>query len=229
MAAPDRRQPVLILGGFLITSEAYQPLQRWLQEQLQQPVDCIPASRFDWLLTSVAPGWRRLLDRVAERAEALAGCSPTGRITLIGHSSGGVMLRLFLAGEAFEGRCYNGRQWADRLYTLGSPHSALRATPLRQMVDRRYPGAFFRDAVSYVSVAGSLPPGEGTAISRRMAGRSYRAIAGEADLPGDGLVPVCAACLQGAETIVLPGVAHSGAFGGSWYGSAEVVPRWWRG
>ena len=188
----------------------------------------MPASRFDWLLTSWSFGWRRLLDRTAEKAEALACQSPTGRITLIGHSSGGVMLRLFLADEPFAGRRYNGRQWADRLYTLGSPHTAVRATPLRQMVDRRYPGAFFADAVRYIAVAGSLGEGEGTALSERMAARSYQAIAGSTALPGDGLVPVASACLSGAEPIVLPGVAHGGAFGPRWYGTPEVMEQWWR-
>lgn len=222
-------QPVLILGGFLITAEAYQPMRCWLQEHTQQPVELVPASRFDWLLTSWAFGWARLLDRVAQQAEALAACSPTGKITLIGHSSGGVMLRLFLADEPFAGRRYNGKRWADRLYTLGSPHTALRATPLRQMVDRRYPGAWFADAVQYLAVAGELAPEEGTPLSRRMGPRSYQAIAGRTDLAGDGLVPVPSALLQGAEPITLAGVAHGGAFGERWYGSPAVLEQWWRG
>ena len=222
-------QPVLILGGFLISAEAYQPMCDWLAARTLQPVELVPANRFDWLLTSFGIGWRRLLDRTAQRAEALASRSPTGRITLIGHSSGGVMLRLFLGADRFEGRLYNGRQWADRLYCLGSPHTALRATPLRQLVDRRYPGAWFADAVHYISVAGDLAPAEGSRLSRRLAHRSYQAIAGRSDLPGDGLVPVGSASLSGAEQIVLPGVAHGAAFGNRWYGSAEVVEQWWRG
>ncbi len=222
-------QPVLILGGFLIGEEAYQPMCRWLQERTQQPVDLVSASRFDWLLTSWSFGWARLLDRAARQAQALAERSPTGKITLIGHSSGGVMLRLFLADEPFAGRRYNGKRWADRLYTLGSPHTAVRATPLRQMVDRRYPGAWFADAVHYIAVAGELAPEQGAPLSRRMGPRSYQAIAGRTDLAGDGLVPVPSALLQGAEPITLAGVAHGGAFGERWYGSPAVVEQWWRG
>ena len=224
---PD--QPVLILGGFLITEEAYQPMCRWLQQHTQQEVELVKATRFDWLLTSWAWGWRRLLDRVAERAEALAARSPTGRVTLIGHSSGGVMLRLFLANDPFAGRTYNGTRWADRLYTLGSPHTAVRATPLRAMVDRRYPGACFADRVHYIAVAGALAAGEGSGLSARMGPRSYQAIAGRIDLEGDGLVPVQSALLDGAEAITLPGVAHGGAFGPRWYGTPAVVEQWWRG
>jgi hypothetical protein len=42
------------------------------------------------------------------------------------------------------------------------------------------------------------------------------------------LVPVSAALLAGSETLVLPGVAHGGAFGSRWYGSPDVVQLWWR-
>ena len=222
-------QPVLILGGFLITEEAYQPMRSWLEQHTQQPVELVPATRFDWLLTSWAFGWRRLLDRVAAQAEALAARSATSKVTLIGHSSGGVMLRLVLADEPFAGHMYDGTRWADRLYTLGSPHTAVRATPLRQMVDRRYPGAYFADQVRYLSVAGALPVADGSALSQRMAPGSYQAIAGRRDLEGDGLVPVPSALLDGSEQITLPGVAHGGAFGACWYGTPSVVQQWWRG
>ena len=220
---------MLILGGFLITEEAYQPMCSWLRQHTQQPVELVPANRFDWLLTSWAFGWRRLLDRVAAQAEALAKGSATGKVTLIGHSSGGVMLRLFLADDAFAGRVYNGKRWADRLYMLGSPHTAVRATALRQMVDRRYPGACFADQVHYISVAGALSAADGSALSQRMAPGSYQAIAGCRDLEGDGLVPVQSALLRDSQPITLPGVAHGGAFGSSWYGTPDVVQQWWRG
>ena len=220
-------QPILILGGFLITEEAYQPMCRWLEQRSGQPVRLVPASRLDWLLTVGAWGWRRLLDRTAALAEELAAASPTGRITLIGHSSGGVMLRLFLGAEPFQGRIYNGVVVADRLICLGSPHTALRATPLRQMVDRRYPGACFADAVQYISVAGDLNLADGSATARRLAPGSYRAICGSEAVAGDGLVPVDSACLRGSRRLVLQGVAHGGAFGPHWYGTPAVVEQWW--
>ena len=220
-------QPILILGGFLITDEAYQPMLRWLEQHSAQPVRLVPATRLDWLFTVAGWGWRRLLDRTASLAQELAAASPTGKITLIGHSSGGVMLRLFLGPEPFEGRVYNGAAVADRLICLGSPHTALRATALRQLVDRRYPGACFADAVQYVSVAGDLNLADGSATARRLAPGSYRAISGSDHVPGDGLVPVRSACLQGSRQLVLPEVAHGGAFGPRWYGTPEVVAQWW--
>jgi hypothetical protein len=42
-----------------------------------------------------------------------------------------------------------------------------------------------------------------------------------------GLVPVASALLEGAEALVLEGVAHGGAFGPVWYGTPAVVERWW--
>jgi hypothetical protein len=222
-------QPIVILGGFLITAEAYEPMRHWLQERSDQPVAVVPASRFDWFLTVGALGWRRLLDRTAARVRDLAAASPSGRVTLIGHSSGGVMLRLFLGSEPFQGRVYNGAALVDRLFMLGSPHTALRATPLRQLVDRRYPGAFCGEAVEYVSVAGDLDLADGTttATARRLAPGSYRAISGSETVPGDGLVPVASAALAGSRVVVLPGVAHGGAFGARWYGTPEVLAQWW--
>jgi hypothetical protein len=169
------RQPIVILGGFLITQEAYAPV--------------------------------------------------------VGHSSGGIMLRLFLGDVPFQGRRWRGREQADTLVMLGSPHTALKATPLRRLVERRLPGCAFAPAVRYLSVAGDLnldpARGEASDIARRLAPTAYRNSTGDATDCGDGLVPVASALLAGSETFVLRGVAHGGAFGSTWYGSPEVVERWW--
>jgi hypothetical protein len=229
LAAPP--QPVLILGGFLITAEAYQPMVSTLTRQGGQPVGLVEVGRLEWLLTVFPFAWARILDRVASQARALAEASPTGRITLIGHSSGGIMLRLFLSDLPFQGRCYGGRRWADRLICLGSPHTAQRATALRTLVDQELPGAFHGESVRYISVAGAvnLDPaaGEASDTARRLAPTAYRNSTGNPNDCGDGLVPVEGALLDGSTPIVLEGVAHGGAFGPRWYGTPEVVERWW--
>ena len=227
LASDPSGQPVVILGGFLITDEAYAGMAHWLAEHHSCDVRVIPASRLDWMLTTWAFGWRRLLDRVHAEVIALAASSPTGRVTLIGHSSGGVMLRLYLSNAPFAGRNYNGKHLCNRLITLGSPHQALRATPLRAMVDRCFPGAYFAE-VDYLAVAGRLDLGSANAsgFSKRSAAGSYRSIAGSETVEGDGLVPVLSALLDGATHLVLDDTAHGGLFGSSWYGSMDRIGQW---
>ncbi len=225
------RQPIVILGGFLISPATYEPMRQRLEALSGQPVSLVPVGRPEWLLTVFPWAWARILDRVALEVRRQAAASATGRVTLIGHSSGGIMLRLFLDDAPFEGRCYGGKAQADTLILLGSPHTALKATPLRQMVAKRLPGACFAPEVRYVSVAGSVrleaAAGEASDTARRLAPTAYRNSSGDADDRGDGLVPVGSALLEGSEPIVLEGVAHGGAFGPAWYGSPAVVERWW--
>lgn len=191
-----------------------------------QPVRVVAASRADWLLTNWSLGWRRLLDRSADLVQELAALAPAGRINLVGHSSGGVMLRLLLGDEPFAGRVYGLRQQVQTLLTLGSPHRALRGTALRQLVDQRYPGAFHAPDVRYVAVAGAIDPEHLRPRARGLCQRSYQAINGDPASRGDGLVPLSSALLAGAESLVLEGVGHGGWFAESWYGSQAVLPRW---
>jgi hypothetical protein len=228
-------QPILVLGGFLISPAAYGPMVETLERLSGQPVALVAVNRLDWLLTVAPFGWARLLDRVATAAAALAARSASGRITLVGHSSGGILLRLFLAEGPFLGRRYGGRKLANTLVMLGSPHTALRASAMRARVARELPGAFFAgvqpDPVHYLAVAGALnleeAAGEASATARRLAPTAYRNSTGNPADRGDGLVPVTSALLQGAEALVLEGVAHGGAFGRRWYGTPAVVERWW--
>ncbi|MFZ9753931.1 MAG: esterase/lipase family protein [Cyanobium sp.] len=234
-SGPPPAQPILVLGGFLIGAEAYGPLVESLERLSGQRVVLLPVTRWEWLLTVLPLGWARLLDRVAIAAAELAGASQTGRITLVGHSSGGILLRLFLADGPFEGRCYGGRRLADTLITLGSPHTALKATAMRTRVARELPGAYFGHdplhPVRYVAVAGVIEleagAGQASATARRLAPTAYRNSSGDAADRGDGLVPVGSALLEGAEPVLLEGVAHGGAFGAQWYGTPAVVERWW--
>lgn len=229
MASVDPNQPVVILGGFLITEEAYQPMAEWLMEQGVIEARVVPVSRFDWVLTSWGFGWRRVLDRVDTLVKELQCKSPTERITLIGHSSGGVMLRLYLSDHPFHGVSYSGASRCDRLISLGSPHQAIRATPLRAMVDRRFPGCHEPD-VDYIAIAGELDLDSATAsvFSCRSAKSSYRGIAGRADVKGDGLVPVDSALLDGARHLIQSDTAHGGLFGTTNYFSLSRLEAWWR-
>ena len=229
MNTVDPQQPVVILGGFLITAEAYAPMAAWLKHQGVREVLVVPMTRVDWLLTIWSFGWRRVLDRVDDRVKQLQNQSiQATKVTLIGHSSGGVMLRLYLSHEPFQGRLYAGSSRCDRLVTLGSPHQAVRATPLRAMVDRRFPGCH-QPEVDYVAIAGQLDlsSDHASAFSRRSATASYRRAVDVEDCFGDGLVPVESALLSGARSLIQNDTAHGGFFGDIWYASIQRLEAWW--
>ena len=81
MLSVDPNQPVVILGGFLITEEAYQPMAEWLITQGVLAAQVVPVTRYDWLLSSWAFGWKRVLDRVDALVKELQHKSPTGSVT----------------------------------------------------------------------------------------------------------------------------------------------------
>ena len=229
MLSVDPNQPVVILGGFLITEEAYQPMAECLMTQGVRAAQVVPVTRYDWLLSSWAIGWKRVLDRVDALVKELQHKSTTGSVTLIGHSSGGVMLRLYLSDQPFQGVSYAGSSRCDRLISLGSPHQAIRATSLRAMVDRCFPGCHEPD-VDYVSIAGELQLDSVNAsgFSSLGAKSSYRAMSGLADVLGDGLVPVNSALLTGARHLIQLDTAHGGLFGTTTYLSTSRLESWWR-
>jgi hypothetical protein len=56
---------------------------------------------------------------------------------------------------------------------------------------------------------------------------AYRRLYGNGAVWGDGLVPVEVALLPGSRALVLDGVGHGPILGRPWYGTADVVRRWW--
>jgi len=229
---PNSEQPIVILGGFMSFSGLYTSMRNALRALTGQPTTIVDVQSLDWLPSVTPAGWRYLLDKLDTEVHETVLSSPTGKATLVGHSAGGVLARLYLSPHSFLGRTYNGLQSVDRLITLGSPHYNqqpwLFGGMLSRWVERRQPGARFSPAVRYISVAGKLTRGRRDgSFAERQAYRFYRGIAREGHAWGDGLIPVQSALLQGAQHIVLDGVGHAPGFGGPWYGSEQVVPRWW--
>ena len=181
------------------------------------------------MLTSQVHGWIRLLDRVDHCVKELASTSSSDRVTLIGHSSGGVMLRPYLSDQPFLGRRYGGKAFCNRLVTLGSPHQARRATALRQRVNKQFPACPESSSVDYVAVAGNLDLSSRQAswFSRVTAAKAYQQISGDPKVQGDGLVPVSSALLDDARPVLLKDTAHGGLFGSPWYGSVQRIACWW--
>jgi len=220
--------PVVILGGFFATPRDYWEMRPALEKLTRQPVSIVPVTRFDWVLSLTGFGWARILrklDRTVRRTLAEAGAA---KVVLVGHSSGGVIGRLYLSPRPFRGRVYAGRDVVSCLVTLGSPHVNHRGSFMRRWVDRKYPGAYFAPGVQYVAVAGKALLGDRNGKSEeRAAFRGYRYLCGRGDLWGDDRVPLAAALLEGALPVVLDGVFHSPRRGRRWYGNTRTVRRWW--
>ena len=90
------------------------------------------------------------------------------------------------------------------------------------------PGSFYSADVSYISVAGELDLNGpiATKTSLRLSRSSYRALNGNGDVIGDGLVPRDSALLIGSKQVVMKETAHGKAFGKDWYGSKNKVEEW---
>ena len=220
-------EPVVVLGGFLSSPSFYRTMCAVIHGLRRCPVEVANVWIWHWAAAASARGWSRILDLLHEVVVPTALSSPTGKVVLVGHSAGGVIGRLYLSDQPFQGRTYAGLERVSTLITLGSPHHNPERARLRRDVERRLPGAYFAPRVRYVVVAGRAVPGTpGGRSCERRAGWFYRHLTGRSEIWGDGLVPVQSALLEGAEEIVIDGVYHAPLFGTPWYGSSEIVERW---
>jgi pimeloyl-ACP methyl ester carboxylesterase len=128
--------------------------------------------------------------------------------------------------------------------------------------DENYPGAFLKDeGIKYVSIGGAAIVGDdstdaetisssqqphdlkgseaddyykvrGEGNSNRVAFTSYKAVAGNGNLIGDGVVPLEWTQLDGSKQIELLDVVHSINEAGTtiptdrWYGSENIIDQW---
>ena len=223
------KNPLVLLGGFLITSETYYEIKKTFEKNFSRKVYIVEVSRMDWLKTNSIAGWSNILNKVDYCVKNVLKESTTRKIDLIGHSSGGVMLRLYLSKDKFNGKNYNGCEFTSNLITLGSPHQARRATSLRKFVDEKFPGNFFKD-VNYISIGGELTvnSSESSFLTKALAEKSYKSISGAKISTGDGLVPLSSSLLKGSQKIILPETSHSKIFGKNWYGINKRIIEWYR-
>ena len=225
-------QPIIILGGFLIDSSAYNEMADFFKTRKNNKVTIVPVSKLEWIATNWSLGWKIILDKVDKIVKVFSKESPTGKVTLIGHSTGGIILRLYLSDLLFHRKIYNGKEYANCLITLGSPNQAKRATSMRNFVSSKLPGSFYHECVNYISVAGELDlKGPfATKVSQRLGESSYRALNGNGNgngnIIGDGLVPRDSALLIGSKQIVMKETAHGKTFGSEWYCSKNKTEEW---
>ena len=223
---------IVIIGGFLSYARAYRRMQQELSARTGQPVFIADIPGHECLLAVSTSGWARLLSGLDLAIKRAAKSAPGEKITMIGHSAGGVLARLYLSPDPFLEHSYRGLERVNHLITLGSPHysqgSWRRGGRLSRYVEKCYPGAYFQPEVRYTSFAGKFLHGD-RAGSRfqRWAHDRYEEICGQGNTWGDGLVPIQAALLKGSDQVILERISHYSIFGDPWYGSNVAIPKWW--
>jgi pimeloyl-ACP methyl ester carboxylesterase len=226
-------ETIVILGGFMSMSTVYGNMRSALARLTGQPVYVVETRSIDWTPSLVPAGWLHILRKLDRTVRRAARVAASGRVTLIGHSAGGVLGRLYLSPEPFLGQVFGGLERVGRVITLGSPHYNerrwLHGGMMARWVEDRVPGTHFSPQVQYCSVAGKLVRGDSQgSLRERQAYSFYEQIGGEGDAWGDGLVPIASALLAGSEQIILEGVGHFASFGGTWFGTEEAIAAWWQ-
>ena len=220
---------VVILPGLGNNQSDYDELKQILESDYGHRVSVLPVTRLDWLRNAAgltdSNYWKGTLsprptvdwypNKISAAIEEISRAedAPSPSVTLLAHSAGGWLGRLFL--KDFDYRAHN----VTRFVSLGSPH----LPPPEGVIDQtrgiltymeaNVPGAFQPD-VEYVTIAGTYATGaellgsQGT-ISDRIVGLGYKQVCGDAAVAGDGVVPLPSAHLEGAKQVTLEGVYHS--------------------
>jgi triacylglycerol esterase/lipase EstA (alpha/beta hydrolase family) len=223
--------PTVILPGYLEGAIAYYQLEQSLQ-QMGLPTVTVPLRRRDWFPTLGGRAVTPILLQLDRTVKQVLQQYNASQINLIGHSAGGWISRIYLGQKPYLGRgevkpsLWEAHPYVATLVTLGTPHvSQERWTRWNlDFVNNNYPGAFYHN-IRYVCVAGKSIFGERRRGSW-LAYSSYQLTCGQGNCWGDGITPIAAAHLSGAENLVVEGVKHSPKAAGIWYGSPQVLPAW---
>lgn len=226
--------PTVILPGYFATATDYLRLQTYLNEQ-GFPTAIVPLEKRDWLPTFGGRSMVPILRRINATVEKILQQYSASKINLIGHSAGGWIARIYLGeipytvhGDVQDNAVglWNAHRYVSTLITLGTPHISRERWTRKNLdfVALHYPGAF-HPQIRYVCVAGQAVYGK-KAWGSWLAYNSYKLTIGQGEVWGDGITPIAAAHLEGAENLILEGVWHSPRSPGKWYGSPEVIPSW---
>jgi triacylglycerol esterase/lipase EstA (alpha/beta hydrolase family) len=226
--------PTVILPGYLAGAAPYRGMEQHLQS-LGFEATTVPLTRGDWWPTLAGRSMWPILQKLDQTVTSVLETTEAEQINLVGHSAGGWIARIYLGEKPYAvHRADVDRKnvWAAHpqvktLITLGTPHTSQERWTRRNLdfVNGTYPGAF-HGSVNYVCVAGKAIFGQ--RWRHWFTYNSYAITCGTGDCWGDGITPISAAHLPGADNHVLEDVYHSPQPGMTWYGSAEVVPQWAR-
>jgi pimeloyl-ACP methyl ester carboxylesterase len=223
--------PTVILPGYMAGAGEYQDLERSLNQQ-GIPTVTVPIRWQDWVPTLGGRSVSPILRQLAATVQQVLQQSGAAQVNLIGHSAGGWLARIYLGEKPYAIHAVDGPDsvWAARsqvatLVTLGTPHISQERWTRRNIdfVNQTYPGAFYPD-VRYVCLAGKAVYGD--RWKSWLAYNSYKLTCGQGECWGDGITPITAAHLEGAENLVLEGASHSPRRSRRWYGSPGLLEQW---
>jgi len=227
------KQAIIIIGGYNSVWPTYLKMARDLEALTGLQAIGVPLMPWHWWSLGRNQDGTNLLQKLEETVIWARRRLKARQFVLVGHSAGGVIVRLYLHEGPVWGSLYQGVEHVSTLITLGSPHCSDRGPNtgwvLTDEANQLAPGTYHAGRVRYRAVAGQYVRGRQNGnYAERRAHRNYRFFGSQGDLWGDGMVPVQSARLDGSESLILDGVAHSSKFGSSWYGGSKtIIRRWW--
>ena len=229
----DKKLKTVILGGFLSCPPYYSSMKSQIEKLSGQEASVFLIPQLWWLGVVFPYGWIPILKRLERTISIIHKSSPNLKVTLIGHSIGGVLGLLYLICPPIGGFKGIHRQDIDHLITLGSPHKSLcrwiHGGSISRMVEKYggLNGIGHNVRLTCIAGKGVLGNKQGTATEKK-AYSIYKTIGGQGEVWGDGIVPVKSSLLPGTNPIVLENIVHFSRSGQAWYGSPEIVSEWWR-
>uniref|UniRef100_A0A7S1IG54 GPI inositol-deacylase n=1 Tax=Eutreptiella gymnastica TaxID=73025 RepID=A0A7S1IG54_9EUGL len=232
----------LILPGFLSGSQDYESFADSLrQRQRFASVSVLPIRSFGWWPTLFGGCFSFYLNALEKELT-----NGHGDVTLICHSAGGWLARLYL-GLSREGRVYDGRVYAPpsknvkSVVTLGTPHYSTESYPFgrvderRKGEDRDLPPLAVTSSLQLTNhlyddpsllgcpitsvFGGSIQGQEGNNV-----GMFYQTGGCAQDSYGDGMTPLEIAVANGSAAVEVECTHGAGEPG--WYGSNEGIDQW---
>lgn len=251
VAGPDTdpRPAVVVLPGLGNETSDYTAFALEL-EQRGFSVTVAEVRRPDWLRNAAGlvdvNYWKGTLEprptvdwylgRIGDAIVIAKQKSGSDKVRLVAHSAGGWMARVYLSDFGCAEVCH--------FVSLGSP---LKSVPsdVPGVVDQTrgilsfveancdLPVVLNEKGVRVTCLAGKWLEGsaefEMASPQNFLIGQGYKQVCGYSDVWGDGITPVAAAHLEGADNIILNGAFHT-PVGSSdarpWYGTPEILGQW---
>jgi pimeloyl-ACP methyl ester carboxylesterase len=223
--------PTVILPGYLAGATPYREMEQALQA-LGLAAYTVPLRRQDWVPTLGGRSMRPILEKLNQTVQQVRTETGSDRVNLVGHSAGGWICRIYLSEVAYDIHPQDGgkiclwkaKDFVDTLVTLGTPHVSQERWTKRNL-DFVKTHCIQCPEVRYLCVVGKAIYGRRSPRTW-FAYSSYELTCGQGNCWGDGITPIAAAHLEGAENLTLENVLHSPRAGQLWYGSPEVVKIW---